>query len=462
MKIPKSWILSRLGDVCTEPQYGYTTRAKAQGNIKLLRTTDITSGKINWDDVPYCEEDPSDINKYLLHDNDVVISRAGSVGYNYRIINPHKAVFASYLIRFKPLINPSYLDYFLMSDLYWSHIKEKSIGIALANVNASKLKEILFPLPPLEEQKRISKKIEELFAQVDEGIKRLKEIQEQIKQYRQAVLRDAFTGKLTKTWRKDRKISNTDLEKYTNGTTELSIDLPTDWILSTVYKISEKIHYGYTASSSKKQTNTKLLRITDIQDNTVDWVTVPYCTIDSDDLKKYQLKKGDLVFARTGATVGKSFLIEGTIPQAVFASYLIRIIPKNDFVPKYIYMFFQSELYWSQIRKGQKGIGQPNVNAQILGQLNIPITNKDEQLEILKEIDKEFSVANAVDASLEVSFKEAERLKQSILKAAFEGKLVPQDPNDEPVEKLLERIRAEKQFQRMVPSTRIKSKRKQL
>ena len=108
-----------MGEVCLQSQYGWTTSASSEGNLHLLRTTDITSGKIDWGSVPYCAEEPPEIEKYLLHDGDIVISRAGSIGFSLLIKNPEPAVFASYLIRFKPLIDEQYAKYFLQTPAYW-------------------------------------------------------------------------------------------------------------------------------------------------------------------------------------------------------------------------------------------------------------------------------------------------------------------------------------------------------
>ena len=113
--LPSSWVWTRLGEICLDSQYGWTTSASKEGTLHLLRTTDITSGNIIWDSVPFCKEEPDDREKYLLKDGDIVISRAGSVGYSYLIKNPEEAVFASYLIRFKSLIGEQYLSYFLKS-----------------------------------------------------------------------------------------------------------------------------------------------------------------------------------------------------------------------------------------------------------------------------------------------------------------------------------------------------------
>jgi type I restriction enzyme S subunit len=198
-ELPGGWMWTRLEEACLYPQYGWTTSAKTEGALHLLRTTDITSGNIDWKTVPFCEEEPSEKEKYLLKDGDIVISRAGSVGYSYLVKNPKEAIFASYLIRFRPLIAEKYLAYFLKSPFYWNSISEKSLGIAIPNVNASKLKEISIPLPPLPEQRAIVSKIEQLFSDLDNGIENFKKAQAQLKLYRQSVLKAACEGKLVPT-----------------------------------------------------------------------------------------------------------------------------------------------------------------------------------------------------------------------------------------------------------------------
>ena len=111
---------------------------------------------------------------------------------------------------------------------------------------------------------------------------------------------------------------------------------------------------------------------------------------------------------------------------------------------EYVYNFFQSYSYWLQIRKGQIGIGQPNVNSQILSKIYLPLPPFQEQQLIVSEIDRRFSIIDSMEKTIDSSLLEASRLRQSILKRAFEGKLVPQDPSDEPANILLERIKKQK------------------
>ncbi len=200
-------------------------------------------------------------------------------------------------------------------------------------------------------------------------------------------------------------------------------ELPEGWIWVTVGEISKNIHYGYTASALPEVTEVKLLRITDIQNNLVDWNSVPYCTIDDDKKHQYLLKEGDLLFARTGATVGKSYLIERKIPEAVFASYLIRIILGDEVIRKFIYNFFQSNGYWLQIHQGKLGIGQPNVNAQVLSKITLPLPPLAEQHRIVAKIEELFTELDAGVELLKKLKAKLKRYRQAVLKAAVEGNL---------------------------------------
>src|SRR6266849_983390 len=107
-RLPPGWALAQLGDVSTKPQYGWTTSAADQGSLQLLRTTDISSGKVDWDTVPFCRDEPKDATALLLCDGDIVVSRAGSVGKSFFIEQPRRSVFASYLVRFRPRVDPRY------------------------------------------------------------------------------------------------------------------------------------------------------------------------------------------------------------------------------------------------------------------------------------------------------------------------------------------------------------------
>ena len=240
---------------------------------------------------------------------------------------------------------------------------------------------------------------------------------------------------------------NLHYEKFADGTVkciedEIPFDLPAGWAWVRLKGISFAIQYGLSNSAEQYGTH-RLLRITDIQDGKVNWSSVPYTTVKEPD--NYLLSKGDIVFARTGATVGKSFLIEEIPFPAVYASYLIRIQLLDDIIPEFIYQFFNSHCYWEQITDKSVGVGQPNVNGTSLKNLLIPLAPMMEQERIIPASRSALKMVTAIDSDTDELLSTITTVKSKILDLAIRGKLVPQDPNDEPASVLLERIRAEKE-----------------
>lgn len=215
--------------------------------------------------------------------------------------------------------------------------------------------------------------------------------------------------------------------------------IPDSWEWATVRDVSSSILYGV-SESAKPNGKYKLLRITDIQDNDVIWNNVPFTNFDTNKAELYILQNGDILFARTGATVGKSYLVKDVPLNSIYASYLIRIRTSDEICPKYLKLFFESGYYWQQISEGSVGIGQPNVNGTSLGQLLIPIPPKTEQIRIIEEVDSLTKLIHSLDIWAVNLSNTIERTKKKILDLAMEGRLVPQDPTDEPAADMLLRI----------------------
>ena len=184
------------------------------------------------------------------------------------------------------------------------------------------------------------------------------------------------------------------------------------WPRSQLAEISDSVEYGLTASADASLVGPKFLRITDIQDGNVDWETVPGCPCSDADVQKYGLQTGDIVFARTGATTGKSFLLENPPPNAVFASYLIRVRPnKKNVNPRFLAHFFNTPDYWRQIRKDTTGTTQPGVNGTKLKDIHVPLPPLPEQKRIAAILDK----ADAIRRKRQ----QAIRLTEELLRSAF-------------------------------------------
>lgn len=221
-------------------------------------------------------------------------------------------------------------------------------------------------------------------------------------------------------------------------------DIPESWAETSIGEVVEHVQYGANASATSKG-DLKLLRITDISENGVNWELVPFCNLSKTEGQKYKLNNGDIVFARTGATVGKSFRIVNVPNNAIFASYLIRLLPKEPLRDeRYFQLFFNSPSYWESIKDGARGAAQPNVNAEILKSIKLPLPPLGEQKRIVAKIESTQEKIKSIEQCVSKAEELIGKYRESLLQKAFRGEFVPQDPNDEPASKLLERIRADR------------------
>ena len=197
--------------------------------------------------------------------------------------------------------------------------------------------------------------------------------------------------------------------------------MPKSWQVKAIGNLAS-VSYGFTAKASHENVGPRFLRITDIQDGEVDWGSVPYCKVGPKDLEKHQLVTGDIVFARTGATTGKSFLL-GDPPDAVAASYLIRLRLKSPEVsPQFVSFFFQTREYWDAIGAGLSGSAQGGFNASKLSELHIPVPPLREQERIVAILDEAFEGIATATANAERNLNNARELFQSVLQSTFEQK----------------------------------------
>lgn len=470
-ELPAGWLDVQLGDICSKPQYGYTTRASDKGVTKFLRTTDITKG-LKWASVPFCEIDPEDPNKFQLHPGDIVISRAGSVGFSALIENVEiQAVFASYLIRFRTLdgIEKRYLKRFLESEAYWSQITERASGNALQNVNAQKLSGLKVPLPPLAEQTRIAAKLDELLAQVDTLKARIDGIPALLKRFRQSVLAAAVSGRLTEEWRassapvgnskelhqriKDAHIAEGghargNASNPTEEAHDLSPDeLPSDWDIAELRDICEPgrpITYGILKPGPELEEGIPYIRVADFPGNNLNTNNIKKTSHEIDlQFKRARLKEGDLLLSIRGS-VGRLIKIPAALNGANITQDTARLSISPLISTDFVYLALLAESTQRRMKNATRGVAVRGINIGDVRALQIPLPSREEQTEIVRRVEQLFAFADQLEARVKAAQARIDRLTQSILAKAFRGELVPQDPNDEPASVLLERIKAQR------------------
>ncbi|WP_237984453.1 restriction endonuclease subunit S, partial [Bacteroides cellulosilyticus] len=228
---------------------------------------------------------------------------------------------------------------------------------------------------------------------------------------------------------------------------EIPFDVPQGWEWERWGNIAQTIQYGYNAPALEHGV-IKMVRISDIQENCVLWDNVPYCLIDENDIDTYLLKVNDILFARTGGTVGKSFLVEEVPEKAIYAGYLIRTRYSSLLNPRYMKSFMESQLYWEQLKNGTIATAQPNCNGKTLAKMLLPIPPTKEQDRIVKKLTQLSSFLDnyglCQDRLNLLNEEIKEQLKKSILQEAIQGKLVPQLAEEGTAQDLLEQIKMEK------------------
>ena len=257
---------------------------------------------------------------------------------------------------------------------------------------------------------------------------------------------------------------NSYYEKFADGKVvciddEIPFEVPESWQWERWGNLSYSIQYGYNAPAEEAG-DIRMVRISDIQDGEVLWTTVPFCHINKSEIDSYLLQKDDILFARTGGTVGKSFLVNDVPYPSIYAGYLIRTRYSNMLSAQYMKYFMECELYWEQLRTGTIATAQPNCNGKTLAKMILPIPPYNEQIRITDKLNQVLEQVRKYGESQDrldkLNVQIFDLLKKSILQEAIQGKLVPKNASDEPASILLQRIKEEKL--RLVKEGKLKNK----
>lgn len=368
--------------------------------------------------------------------------------------------------------------YFFLKCVDFADLAHSSV---MPSLPLSKVTQLPIGIPPLSEQHRIIAKIEELFSELDKGIENLKTAQAQLKVYRQALLKHAFEGKLTAQWRADnpdklepadallKRIQQERAQHYQQQLAEWEAggkqgskpkapkslapltaeelaelpELPRGWVWNRVGNICDVVRGGSPRPAGDPKFyggSIPFLKVADITHTDTPYLNSFTFTITEAGLSKTRkIEPNTLLLSNSGATLGvpKICLISATMNDGVAA-----FLGFSQATLLYHYYFWQSQT--AHLRNIDQGAAQPNLNTDLIKDIFIPLCSTFEQVAVAQELEAKLSEVDGLDQILTTSLQQAEALRQSILKKAFSGQLVPQDPHDEPASVLLARIRAER------------------
>jgi len=395
----------------------------------------------------FISDKPSNTNMILVKPGDLVISGIGIAkggGNSLNIYEGKEDVlttihYSSYEIN-KKLISLEFLKIFLISPHFRKLLQENSPNGIKAEIKPKHFLPIELELPSIELQDKIVQKIQSMEKEIKQLEGKSAYDKKLLSSLHQAILQEAVQGKLVpqdpddepasellKKIKKEKEklIKEGKIKKQKElppiSEDEIPYELPKGWVWCRLGDVCEKIHYGYTASAIKNSNGIKLLRITDIQNHKVNWEQVPSCQIKESEIDKYLLNENDILIARTGGTIGKSYLVNDIKLKSVFASYLIRAVPLKNINPDYIKLFLGSELYWNQLFEKSMGTGQPNVNGVALSNLKFPLPPLPEQRRIVEKVDSLMKFCDELEKNIKENKKSSENLMGAVLRESFEN-----------------------------------------
>ncbi len=482
--LPKGWARADLGEILDVVRgISFPSSVKKfkpeDGYIACLRTTNVQRD-VKWDDLWFVPEEHLKREEQRVKPLDILISTANSYELVGKVAQVHQMPFKATLGAFISLIRvPTQLDakYFYFS-LVSNETQSRIRGLAstttnISNVSTTKLKMLALKVPPLNEQRRIVEKIEELFTKLDAGVRSLEQARAQLKSYRRSVLKAAVEGELSREWREahmDEVEPASELlerilqerremfagKKYKEPASPDTSKLPTlpdGWKWTNLDQLGEVIG-GLTKNRKRESYPIKLpyLRVANVYANELRLDDVERIGVDKSEINRVLLKHEDLLVVEGNGSpdqIGRVARWDGSISPCAHQNHLIKV----RFIEPDMSRF---ALQWLLSPSGREHIkavasstsGLYTLSLSKVKALPLPLPPINEQRVIVEEVERRLSVVDKLEATVEENLKRANALRQSILTLAFSGELVPQNPDDEPASALLERIRAEREAAR--------------
>lgn len=483
-KLPPGWIVSVAGDVC-QIHRGITFPGSAKsklptdGLIPCLRSGNVQQ-TLDWDDLIYVPTEFVIKESQYLQVNDVLVSMSnsnelvGKCSYCSSLPVP-AATFGGFLSVLRTtVVEPKYLWYWLSSAEVQLKLRESANRtVNIANIGMDDIRLLSFPIAPLSEQQRIVAALDERLSELDASVAALERAERNLVRYRAAVLAAACSGRLVPTEadlarREGRRYEPADqllarilAERRKSNTkatysepaqpdTSTLPKLPEGWVWATVEMVSQDTLIGLDRGRPEQRSEppgAPYIKMGQVNMNgQVDLSGMVYVDVNADEAVRFAVSDGDLLFNTRNSRelVGKVGIVRRPAPGTVYNNNLMRIRPPTGVSAEYLLLAMTEAGFRSRMERVKMGTTNvAAVYAKDLLPLPIPLPPLDEQDRIVAEVDRHLSRADALAASIAQAKRRAQRLRRAILAAAFQGRLVPQDPHDEPASVLLERIRAQ-------------------
>lgn len=417
--------------------YAFKSSKYLSQGIPVIRIGDIKDWLVDETNAK-CIEENEEYDGYIVERGDILIAMSGATTGKFGIYESNNKAYQNQRVgNLKPhsdkYLHKKYI-YLLLYSLK-AKIEKDAYGGAQPNISAGKIEAYEIGLAPLPEQRAIVAKIEQLFSELDNGIKNFKKAQEQLKIYRQAVLKKAFEGELTKEWR-----------------SEKTVNLK-EWQLKSLSEITDKITDGEHFRPPTQEDGIYFLSAKDVRDNGVNFSSPLYISEETAKkaLKRCNPERDDILIVSRGATVGRMCIVKTDEVFCLLGSVILLKVNRSI-----------SSLYLTYVLKSPIGnqnlialsgsTAQQAIYLRDIKKVEIPLPSLEEQHQIVQEIESRLSVCDKLEESIQESLIKAEALRQSILKQAFEGKLLSEEElaatkkevDWEPAEVLLRRIEKEK------------------
>ena len=467
-ELPNGWTMAKIHQIVSYPKqdivdgpFGSNLKASEYVNegIPIIRLQNVERNEFVNKNIKFVtKEKANQLKRHSFVSNDIVITKLGiPVGKACIVPNflPNGIIVAD-ILRIhlnQKQISIKFLMYLINSQKIISQFASQTRGTTRPRVNLTKFRDFVFPLPPLNEQKKIVAKIEELFSLVDSAKDTLEKTLVLLKQYRQSILKHAFEGKLVpqdpndepssvllekiKKENPDKKFSDIAMEKQ----------LPKGWIWISLFETISKIKRGPSLKCNRDGKGIRYITSGNLREGKL-VLELDYKFLSGfDKIEQCKLNNNDLILNCVNSIemIGKSAVFYKKYGDAIvgFNNYGLEL--KNFLNPEFANYFFQSSIAKNQIYfLIKRAVNQVSFATNELKRINVSLPPLNEQKRIVAKIEESFSLIEKNEILIEQLLLQYSKIKNSILKQAFEGKLVPQDPNDEPAEVLLQRIREEK------------------